>query len=308
MRFCWSFFEAWQLSGNVGGQDRWSRAGARHRAIRRGRVSLKLLLTWPEELVIPVDVLPCCERALTHANEQVCSGMLQTVDGDLRVQRMFDCDKRVPDADSFRIRHTGASMLLTEREDVPLSVHLAPYTKSCGVPSVRPYCSTLAVVLESPHKDEFGPSLSPLFPAQGKTGDNLKDWLIDVIGADPELKQAIIGRVPVRVVLCNPIQFQTSLHAIHGVGRRSLLPKGCGHGLTRAVWRAVWSVGGVRDDFLERLRAIDADWILNACVLDGYLNWTISSFLGNSNLRARKFRTVHPSRWRRTWPAWCEPL
>ncbi len=271
-------------------------------------MSLRLLLTWPEELEIPVDVLPCCERALTHADEQVCSGMLQTVDVNLRVQRVFDCDKRVPDADSFRIRRTGASMSLTEREDVPLSVHLAPYTSSRGVPCVRPYCSTLAVVLESPHKDEFGPSLSPLFPAQGKTGDNLKDQLINVICADQELKQAISGRVPVRVVLCNPIQFQTSLHMIHGVGRRSLLPKGCRHGLTRAVWRAVWSVGGVQDDFLARLRAIDADWILNACVLDGYLNWTISSFLANSNLGARKYRTIHPSRWTRASRKRCEPL
>ena len=264
-------------------------------------MSLTLSLTWPIQTDIPVDVLPCCERALVNADTRVNSGLLHVDGAVVRVQGLFDDDKLVRDSDSFRIQMAGATMALAPRQDVLLA-------GDARLPA-RHYRSTLVVLLESPHRDEYSPDLVPIAPAQGTTGNNLRRRLIDVINANGELSDAVRNRLPARVVLCNPIQFQASIHATYAIRRgRPRLCKPCRHGLTRAVWRAIWSVDEVRDDFQARLERYDASWILNACVHDGYLDWVVGSFLDDSGLDAMKYRTVHPVRWQERWHAWCRPL
>lgn len=96
----------------------------------------------------------------------------------------------------------------------------------------------LHVVLESPHADEFGPSpqFSPLGPAMGTTGANLKKYLALI----PGLQQ---GHFLVHLI--NAIQYQCSLGSL---GNR-LCKKRRDH-----IWHECWHNHNGRSFFLNRLR------------------------------------------------------
>ena len=233
--------------------------------------------------------------------------MLCIEDGQFRVRGMFDAEKRVPDTDSFRIESEDGEMLLSQRQDVTLTA-CSPTAVSGNASSlVREYDATLVVLLESPHKDEFelsGGSLVPSVPANGSTGSALASRLIDVIRSALRLEAQIVGCLPVRVVLCNPVQFQASLYAVH----HARLPKKCRGFLKHKVWCAFWSEEAIRRDFLMRVEHANPNWILNACVEEGHLNWEVSSFLANNIVDVELYRTVHPSsRWQHpSWIPWCK--
>ena len=270
-------------------------------------MSLTLELRCPEQRDIRVDFLPNGERKLAAASAEGSAWFVHSEDGHHRIRGLFDCDKRVPDTDSYRIeRAEGGGMSISARNDVPVTGctggALAGEDSS---PGVRPYRATLVVLLESPHRDEFdqaGEAISPRFPAMGATGTNLRKRLVDVIRSAPGLEDAMACQLPVRVVLCNPIQFQASLWAV-GAKR---LRKEYRQLLKLMVWCALWNVESIRCDFLARLRLANPNWILNGCVLQGGLNWEIRSFLTNKVEDADIYGTVHPAGWIPRWTPSCE--
>ena len=270
-------------------------------------MSLTLELTWPLRTDICLDFLPACARALNSA--KIPRSPLLDKQGDqLRVRGVFNAKKRVPDTDSFRIESTNGTMSLSERRDIPLTDGTPLECTGDTSPPERPFCATLAVILESPHKDEFDKDFTPLAPAKGQTGRNLDNRLIDVIvsapalGSEPALKTKMACHLPVRIVLCNPVQFQASLYVVH----EKRLCKDCRDFLKRKVWRALWSQNEIRYDFLERLKHMNPNWILNACVKDGDFNWEVSSFLANNLSGTDLYETVHPVGWKPTWTARCK--
>ena len=266
-------------------------------------MSLTLELKWPLRTDICLDLLPECERALDSAKTPR-SPLLVKQGDQLRVCGVFDAHKRVPDTDSFRIESTNGAMSLSERLNVRMTDGFPSEPSGETSPPGRPFCATLAVVLESPHKDEFDEHFTPLVPAKGQTGRRLENRLIDVIASAPKLQAEVACHMPVRVVLCNPVQFQASLHVVH----ENSLWKDSRKFLRRKVWRALWDRGEIRYDFLERLRKLCPNWILNACVHEGDFNWTVSSFLANNHSGADLYETVHPVGWIRDWKAWCKEV
>lgn len=93
-------------------------------------------------------------------------------------------------------------MLLSQRMNIPLTGR-TPTGSAAGdaLPEAPPYCATLVVVLESPHRCEFdqdGGAIVPKFPAMGATEDNLRQRLIEVLNSAEQLKAEVASHLPVR--------------------------------------------------------------------------------------------------------------
>lgn len=131
----------------------------------------------------------------------------------------------------------------------------------------RPNICNIVLLLESPHKSEYeyidggiGPARAP---ASGPTGRSIDRCLGTILSRINCINAEHIV-LNCEIIISNPIQFQASLHAIHGQSLR----KGNGKWgkLRNNVWRALWSEQ--RDQFLTRLRGYNPKVVINACTGD----------------------------------------
>ena len=161
----------------------------------------------------------------------------------------------------------------------------------------------LVVVVESPHKDEYcNENLScPIAAAQGDTigdtGYGIEHHLANIVNQ-------ITYNIPdmadeYRVIIANPIRWQTSLFSLHGESPRN----SPWNKLRDAIWSALWSIDAVRCDFLDRLCKYNPSIVVNACTggsgNDGF-NAEVDQFLLCNNVipdENRRPRTPHPSLW-----------
>ena len=257
-------------------------------------MALKINVTWP----VP---LPQLSVEFAGDGTTIIDRGRATPEGhegrDIVIDDAFGPGNRVFDEDRYRIDHNSQS---------PLQ-HCDP----CA-----PFERTLVIVLESPHESEYRNNRidQPLGPAKGRTGDNIRDYLMCVIRSCDHLRLRI--RHITRVIVVNPIQFQCSLASIMKQERKSWRK-------TRdLVWRALWSQQSIRDDFRNRLESYNADFIINACTHDVGCNprcpggdpecrkQKVHDFLAErfsahiydvahpSAWTIRKKRRLHPIRWR----------
>lgn len=161
---------------------------------------------------------------------------------------------------------------------------------------------TVLLLLESPHVDEYGPdaqgrtepsTMSPIAPAQGKTGDRIEENLADVLKSGDLSRELCDGA---RVLVANPVPYQASLESILNVsnvtaGRRGPVRRG----VKDAVWEALWNIEAVRRDFEDRLRRYVPGVVINACtrILSKHVAVFVARHCPNSEL----YETTHPSRW-----------
>ena len=200
-------------------------------------MALKINVTWPRHL--PQVCIPIDCRNMRPIFKATKSGDHIVIDG------AFGCGNRVCDDDRYRI--SGESQ-------GPLKC-CQPYA---------PFDRTLVILLESPHKDEYGNDCidCPKKPAQGTTGNNVRDHLMNVIRSCRHI-HSCLGQ-ETRVILANPIQFQCSLVSVINSGAESDAWK-----KTRdAVWKALWDIQAIQDEFRVRLDGYDPDFIINACTHD----------------------------------------
>jgi hypothetical protein len=112
-------------------------------------------------------------------------------------------------------------------------------------------------VLESPHTDEFDGSGSPIGPAQGATGRNLVESLLEKLG-NAGLNQEKL--LEYSFVLMNAVEFQCSGGVLGNYRMRRRRDQ---------VFREFWGAVG-RKDFMNRLDALcltSEDILINACTL-----------------------------------------
>ena len=170
---------------------------------------------------------------------------------------MHSARNRVCDDDRYRIRSQSNSPLVCCQRDAA-------------------YRQTLVILLESPHKDEYFANCidRPIAPALGMTGHNIQDYLMDVIHGCPNICQRL-GHETTRVIIANPIQFQTSLAAIIRVPRQNGESKEAkkkrqekNKKIRDAIWKALWDHKSLRSEFKGRLKRYHPDFIINACTHD----------------------------------------
>lgn len=71
--------------------------------------------------------------------------------------------------------------------------------------------NNIVLLLESPHKEEFTNKFKPIAPAQGKTGKNIDNNIVEVLYyIDCKLKLFQQNEI-YNVIIANPVQYQASL-------------------------------------------------------------------------------------------------
>ena len=217
------------------------------------------------------------------------SSHLRTYGNHVEVTQLFGSRNCVPDVDRYRV------CVLNRRWHVRghSNCRVAPNDNSFRDLSTtsREFESTILLLLESPHKGEYrcgNPSI-PIAPAQGRTGARIDKFLECVLNA-PYNAPALQGvNATSRVIIANPVQFQTSLWVIHRGHMRNWRT------LRNAVWKTLWDMPRIRCDFRRRLRRYHPDVVLNCCTYG--LQKPVSKFVAGCGLTTPIYESHHPSRW-----------
>ena len=231
-------------------------------------------------------------------------------DGDgLHVVNFFGMNNKVPDVSRYRIgpnRHLACDLEVPESR---LQIQTQP--------------GSIVLLLESPSEEEYrcGNINWPLAPANGKTGDNIDRCLCRVLSDiqkefnRPELNEERLIRdrhinekliVPdCRVIISNPIQFQTNLRTIHGQSTRGTANSKW-KSLRNNVWKALWKegvgdgrLGYIQLCFRARLNTYRPSLIINACTNDGSLKRCVKDFVRRELPKVPLYHTHHPSTWKK---------
>lgn len=162
---------------------------------------------------------------------------------------------------------------------------------------------SFVLLLESPHKDEYKLDMQPLVPANGDSGDQIihkHNGLMHIQQLGMYLKEqfTVLDRC-YPVFLCNPIQYQTSLHHLLGV---PIIPS-----IRDNVWTQIWEkIPEIREYFVKRLQAYKPILIINGCTKSKTAGKPLSEKVWKeieanfkSNRTVYYCSTAHPCCWNR---------
>ncbi len=142
--------------------------------------------------------------------------------------------------------------------------------------------SKIVLILESPHKAEFEKdTFKPLYPASGKTGERISNYFKE-INSKMKIENSD------EIIICNPVQWQSSLHELHKKGLTGEFRE-----LRDKVWGCLWDESN--DDFYKRLKKYNPKIIINACT--GKLSPEVQKALDNNFQETTRYITTHPSSW-----------
>ncbi len=155
---------------------------------------------------------------------------------------------------------------------------------------------SITLILESPHKAEFeyfNNYLKPISPAQGSTGKNidnkLQKLLVEIISNN---NLSDLESENYKLVIINPISFQTSLHFFH----RKSLSEYHFKKLRDKVWQESWEKDiTYKKNLSANLKKINSNLIINACTSN--LSPLIQEFLENNFKNKHLVKSYHPSAW-----------
>ena len=257
---------------------------------------LAINMTWPVRATLcPKVTAPVC-RALSRG--QLSRAHARRVGSRIHVSRMLGRGNRVPDKEMFVLRYLKPEC---DGQDDNSSRGCLRAVPVDGEGSRCGHNPVLLILLESPHRQEYrGSVANPIGPARGQTGINLKNCLGAMLGRS----RGVMGTVPcgTRVIVANPVQFQASLHAVHGGSLRHYDFRK----LRDSVWKSIWSVGEIREDFRVRISNFAPTWIINACTGGskgwGGINCAVSNCLLRAQLGCPLYATTHPAIWHRRPP------
>lgn len=202
---------------------------------------------------------------------------------------MFGPENRVHDVDRYRvIVRNGVCRIEphSNREVAPTTNRFHDIRPNHGE-----FDRTILLLLESPHKDEYrcGDPCYRIAPAQGRTGTNIELYLERILN---DLPVTDSSDITYRVIIANPVQFQTSLWTIH----EGSLAKW--RQLRDAIWKTLWDVCEIQQDFCSRLQSYCPDVVLNCCT--SRLSKRVTAYLCQCGLAARTYVAYHPSYWNRS--------
>jgi hypothetical protein len=126
---------------------------------------------------------------------------------------------------------------------------------------------SIVLILESPHIDEYGlclddkgnlKRLCPIAPAQGDTGTSIDSQLSHVLAnIQRKLTQKEkLGCGFYRFIIVNPVPYQTSLGSLYN---------GLNKPIRNAIWKEMWNIVAVKNDFFNRIHSYNPSLIINAC-------------------------------------------
>lgn len=269
-------------------------------------MKLRLELTHPCEQVLCVCV-PGVETEVVIRD----GGRAQSVPASFAIREAFGRCNVVPDVDRYRLHMEDGRIALHPHSQCRVAWCSNRYYDhdpiAAGVEG-----KTIVIVLESPHKDEYLRNVGqPIAPAQGATGSNIQGYLDEVLHSCHALCDELTAGT--RVLLSNPVQFQASLISIIDYSKLDK-PKQdpTWKKIRDAVWKALWHLQPVQDDFKDRFENYRPDFIVNACTHDlgcdykcltatssGCRKRKVHDFLLGAFSSAHIYSANHPSSWHR---------
>ena len=135
---------------------------------------------------------------------------------------------------------------------------------------VNTEAKSIVFILESPHKDEYKydknlKAYIPIAPAQSKTGGRIEENICIVLNEiinNPRYTFSIPNGT-YKVIMCNPVQFQTSLYYLHGKGlsNNKMFSK-----LRDDIWCELFNnQPQIETNFITRINSYNPKLILNGC-------------------------------------------
>ena len=143
----------------------------------------------------------------------------------------------------------------------------------------------IALILESPHKDEYDQQFHPIRPANGKTGLKINSALVN-----RSMISKLNKKISYEIYIINPVQFQASCY--HWVGNSYC------RNHTNKVFRALFNKnkGNQRNDFISRLNAYNPDIVFCCCTSN--LKNIVKNAIENSSAVSKPYYSdCHPSVW-----------
>ena len=233
-------------------------------------------------------------------DEQFQGEHVEQHDNYVLVKNFFEEGNIVHDVIRYRICAEGCYV---HPDDGRYHICNNRYIIPCSdVPVSQLQRGNIVLLLESPHEEEYeyidGGIGTPKKPACGSTGDNIDKCLGNVLSRIEDQQLIVPSR---HVIISNPIQFQTSLHAIH---RQELQGKWAS--LRDYVWRTLWAEPHIQRSFLKRLKKYKPCLIINACT-GAFVRHNrndpkglVNEFLDREFPKVYRYATKHPARhWKR---------
>lgn len=151
---------------------------------------------------------------------------------------------------------------------------------------------SIILILESPHKDEYcnlNNIYTPIAPAQGKTGNRIKNNISIVVNEliNNEIYNSKLSDGKYRIIICNPVQFQTSLDYLHN--------KGIIKSLRDIVWNEIFNQEKVKDNFYNRISEYCPKLIINACTES--CSKKVGDFIKTKFSNIEYHKANHPFAW-----------
>ena len=275
-------------------------------------MKIYLEVTWPVRDTVRLsrsDPLDRLAKKLKEKKSDLRQDLVCFTKEELYIRGLFGDKNRVLDVDRYEIVRCGDKIAI---KDHPVTcgedyVSTYPYVDRPAKSNSGQAPRTLVIVLESPHRDEYGCSVAaPIAPARGKTGIRIDKLLITVLNSCPQLTKSLSDCAPVRVVISNPVPFQTSAYAIH----RGRLKQKDWTPLRDAIWRALWDLKEsnpedsaqpcfvLQNNYRETLCGYNPIAVINACTSG--LNSEVERFLHGLCITAPLYKAHHPSAWKCT--------
>jgi len=166
----------------------------------------------------------------------------------------------------------------------------------------------IVLLLESPHNKEYNyydknnqavnlPSQSKVAdakkvrnikgvaPAQGRTGEKIHRWLSTILSETNEFE----NEENYKIIIANPVQYQASVHCLHGQSTRKKKYKE----LRNDLWVKLWLHN--KKDFINRINNYSPYLVINSCTKN--LRKIVTSQLLQINKVNKIYETNHPSSW-----------
>ena len=153
------------------------------------------------------------------------------------------------------------------------TVNILPFKKYQNIVKV-------AMIVESPHKDEFDGNFNPLVPLNGLSGKRFDNAITSKMSSWITSSQYNGTPATLEIKIFNPVQYQTSLHHLLNNKIPFHNPKvniaqyGLDATLRNDVWRLLYEnqLTGCKSTFISDLTTYSPHLIINCCTGKKYKN------------------------------------
>lgn len=232
-------------------------------------------------------VLPNKATAQIELLKQASSQYLIKGKDQFDIVNFFINDNRVQDALRYQLKRHGQSYRMHPFDWEPIHPN-----NFADMPARKVGKHCIVIIMESPHKDEYSSDglFTPIGPAQGTTGYNINLLFEEIFRTQilPNFKKL---NDHFDVILCNPVQFQTSLHEIIKHSKKF-------QGLRNTIWKGLFHNLGEKELFLKRISLYKSSIIINACTSKIKQDVTIALTESTSRYEQLYEASSHPCWWR----------